>query len=84
MTRREPGRRSSNYLRVAVAVAAGIVAFLLLFPFAGVDTQPPRYYSVFGNRVPTGTLWAALPAAAVAVWIAWTLFGRGSREGRGG
>lgn len=44
-------RRRTAALVVAWTVASlttGLVAFLLLFPFSGADTNPPVCYSVFG------------------------------------
>lgn len=39
---------------LAVAVAAGFVVLLLLFPASGVDTDPPQCLSTFGYTVPCG------------------------------
>jgi MYXO-CTERM domain-containing protein len=35
-------------------VATACIAFLALFPYYGVDTDPPQNFSVFNNRVPAG------------------------------
>lgn len=37
---------------IVVSLTIGLVAFLLLFPFSGADTNPPVCYSVFGYVVP--------------------------------
>lgn len=45
-----------NRFRTAglVSVVAGLVVFVLLFPYAGADTDPPECWSVFGYVVPCG------------------------------
>ena len=45
--------------RIGVVVAA-FLGFLALFPFSGVDTDPPEFLSVYGNRVPTDSPWLAV------------------------
>ena len=37
---------------VAIALLAGLVVLVLLFPASGVDTLPPECFSVFGYTVP--------------------------------
>jgi hypothetical protein len=55
--------------KVAIAVLAGLVVLVLLFPVSGVDTQPPECYSVFGYSVPCGDGVAVAAGAAVAAVI---------------
>ena len=70
----------STAAKVAIAMLAGLVVLVLLFPASGVDTQPPECYSVFGYTVPCGGGVAVAAGTATAavigllVWIA----GRGS------
>ena len=64
--------------RLVVALAAGFVILLLLFPYSGIDTDPPECYSVFGYVVPCDG-WvapAAAAGAALLVWLAWSALGR--------
>lgn len=43
-------RRSG--VTVATALLAAVVVFVLLFPFSGIDTDPPVCFSVVGYIVP--------------------------------
>lgn len=53
---------------VAVAFLAGLVALMLLFPYHGHDTDPPRCFSMFDYVVPCGAgLSFATGAATVGV-----------------
>lgn len=68
--------------RYSIALFVGLVAFLLLFPFAGSDTQPPTQWSVFGNRVPSAEPYLAVGvglAAAGLVLVATSLVRRRRR-----
>lgn len=60
-------RRStrSKTRTIVIALAAGLVVLVLLFPGSGIDRQPPECYSVFGYVVPCDA-WVAW-AAAVAI-----------------
>ena len=49
--------------RVGITATA-FLAFLALFPISGVDTDPPEYFSIFGNTVPADSPW---PAVALGV-----------------
>lgn len=66
--------------KVAIAVVAGLVALVLLFPGSGIARIPPECYSVFGYNVPCEAGWALVAGAATAgvvglvLWIA----GRGT------
>ena len=51
---------------VVIALVAGFVALVLLFPGSGIDRQPPECYSVFGYVVPCEAWVAWVAAAAVA------------------
>lgn len=50
--------------RALVALAVGFVVFLFVFPFSGIDTQPPTHYNLFDQEIPFGSPW---PGAAIAV-----------------
>ena len=58
---------------VAIALLAGLVVLVLLFPGSGIDRQPPECYSVFGYTVPCEAGWAvaagAATAAVVGLWL---------------
>jgi hypothetical protein len=60
-------------LRLSAALVAGVLAFVALFPFSGVDSDPQRFYSVFAYRVPMGGIWLALVAGVVAGAVVWML-----------
>ena len=53
MERTEKHGPSMTMAKVAVALLAGLVVFVLLAPFSRVDTLPPQCLSVFGG-VPCG------------------------------
>ncbi len=57
---------------IAVALLAGLVALILLFPGSGTAAQPPICYSIFGYVVPCDAwvAWAAGGAAAGVVGLA--------------
>ncbi len=60
---------------LVIALVAGFVALLLLFPASGVDTLPPECYSMFGYVVPCDAwvAWATAAAmagmAGLAMWV---------------
>lgn len=66
----------STAAKVGIAVLAGLVVLVLLFPASGVDTLPPECYSVFGYTVPCGGGVAVAAGTAtgaaigVLLWIA--------------
>ena len=62
--------------RAVIALLTGIVIFISLFPFSGDDSDPPKYYSVFGYGVPTGSIWLPLAAAIVVGTFIWIGLGR--------
>ena len=64
--------------RLVVALAAGFVILLLLFPYSGIDTDPPERHWVFGCVVPCGGRVgpAGGAGAALLVWLAWSALGR--------
>lgn len=64
---------------VAIALVAGVVAFVLLFPFSGVDTIPPQCLSLFGYGVPCGTGLSLVVAAATAGVVGSALWLKGRR-----
>ena len=69
--------------KIALAVLAGLVVLVLLFPEGGVDTQPPHCYSVFYYNVPCDAGWAL--AAGVAMFgvvglLLWTTARRTSGD----
>jgi hypothetical protein len=67
-------------VRLPAALAAGLLAFVALFPFSGDDSDPQRFHSVFGYRVPVGDIWLALAAGVIAGAVVWMLLR--ARDGR--
>jgi hypothetical protein len=65
--------RQDDWMRFAISAALGLFAFVALFPFMGQDSDPPKFFSVFGYEVQRGDLWLALPAAFVVAFSAWWL-----------
>jgi uncharacterized membrane protein YhhN len=59
-----PARPSGKV--VAVALLAGLVALILLFPGSGNAAQPPTCYSIFGYVVPCDAWVSWVVAAATA------------------
>jgi len=57
---------------IVVALLAGLVVLLLLFPGSGITRQPPECYSMFGYVVPCDAwvAWAAGGATAGVVGLA--------------
>jgi len=69
----QPG--SGTRTRVVVALVAGLIVFVLLFPWGGgIDPDPPVCFSMFGTSVPCGG-WPAAAAgiatAAVVYLVLW-------------
>ena len=48
-------------------VATAFIAFLVVFPYYGIDTDPPQHFSVFDNRVPAGPDSGPWLAAAIGL-----------------
>ena len=55
--------------KVAVAMLAGVIVLVLLYPASGVDPLPPRCFSVFGYSVPCDA-WVSWAAGAATAGIA--------------
>ena len=51
---------------IVIALVAGVVALVLMFPTHGVDTLPPQCFAVIGYTVPCEAWVAWVVAAAVA------------------
>lgn len=62
-----------TWQRATLSIFVGLLVFLLLFPFYGIDVEPVEHYSVFGNRVPSGSPLLAFAAAILAGGVAWVL-----------
>ena len=60
--------------KVALAVVAGLIVLVLLFPASGIQPIPPVCYSVFGYVVPCGEGWALAAGAAAAVFVGVTVW----------
>jgi hypothetical protein len=58
--------------RIAIALLAGFVVFVLLFPWGGgLDTLPPTCFGMFGwYTVPCGG-WPAVAAGALTAGVVW-------------
>lgn len=67
-------------VRTVLAALAGSASFVALFAFSGDDSDPPKYRSVFGYRVPTGGIWLALAAGIIAGVLVWMVLRKNSRE----
>jgi hypothetical protein len=70
-----------SWVRSIAALLAGAAVFIALFPFSGDDSDPPKYYSVFGYGVPAG-IWLALAAGVVVGGLMWILLGNRSRKSK--
>lgn len=55
--------------RVALALLAGFMVLVLLFPASGIDPIPPVCYSVFGYTVPCDQRVAVAAGAATAAVV---------------
>ena len=69
--------------KVALALVAGLVVLVLLFPAGGIMPFPPVCYSVFGYVVTCDALWAVAAGTAVAVVVGLTVGLRSRRARRG-
>ncbi|CAN5506899.1 hypothetical protein BH20CHL7_BH20CHL7_13350 [soil metagenome] len=59
---------------IAIALLAGLVVLVLLFPASGIDPIPPQCYSAFGYVVPCAdglAVGAAIATAAMAGALLW-------------
>jgi len=59
-----------------IAIVVGVVVFFLVTPWYGVDTNPPKCWSMFDYEVPCNrwiSVAAGLCAAAVASVVLWAL-----------
>ena len=65
---RPPDPGPSTAVKLAVALLAGFIVLLLLFPASGVDPQPPICYSIFFYTVPCQA-WVSWAAAALVAAI---------------
>jgi hypothetical protein len=74
-----PSRRPKTGT-IVIALVAGFVALVLLFPGSGIDRQPPECYSVFGYVVPCEAWVAWVVAAAVAGIVGFGLLLRDRRR----
>ena len=66
LVRTEQGGSWPIVVRIAVPLLAGLVVWVLLAPFSGVDTLPPQCLSVFGYGVPCGAGLSSAAGAATA------------------
>ena len=65
-------RATSGRWRVVLALVAGLVPFMVLFSWAGIDTDPPTCFGMFGYHVPCGG-WPALAAGAFTAGFTWVV-----------
>ena len=65
---------------IAIALVAGLVVLLALFPASGVDTLPPECYSMFGYVVPCDAWISWVAGAAVAGLVGVGLWMNDSRR----
>ncbi|MEX1171363.1 MAG: hypothetical protein WEG56_02005 [Chloroflexota bacterium] len=65
---------------LAIALLAGLVVLVLLFPASGIDPIPPECYSVFGYVVPCADGLAVGAAIVVAVIVGALLWLRDRRR----
>ena len=59
----------STVATVAVALVAGVVVLLLLFPSSGVVPIPPQCFSLFGYSVPCDAGAATAAVVGLALWL---------------
>jgi hypothetical protein len=69
-----------RFAKVALALLAGLIVLVLLFPASGVDPIPPRCFSVLGYSVPCGGGLAVTAGAASAAAVGLALWLKGRRE----
>jgi LPXTG-motif cell wall-anchored protein len=67
-------------MQLLISALLGLATFIALFPFAGEDSDPPRFYSVFGYEVPTGDIWLALLSGAGVALGSWWFLGRRRKD----
>lgn len=65
-------------VRLLVALAVGLVAASLVYPWSGADSDPPQCLSVYGYTAPCHAGYAVL-AALVGVAIVLLVFWLGDR-----
>ena len=65
-------------MKIVIALLAGLVPLVLLFPASGISTAPPECYSAFGYTVPcnVGPAIIAAVAAAGVVGLSFRAAGR--------
>ncbi len=73
-----PGRRWSP-AKVAIALLAGLVVLVLLFPGSGMMSQPPQCLSAFGYSVPCESGVAVAAGAVTAGIVGLSLWRAGRR-----
>lgn len=83
MNQTERQGRRWTLAKIAVALLAGLVVLVLLFPGSGTSTLPPECYSAFGYTVPCGGGLANAAGAAMAglVGLLLWIIGRRSHQG---
>lgn len=75
------GRATRPIVRtIIVALLAGLVVLVLLFPGSGNAAQPPTCYSVFGYVVPCDAWVAWVAGTATAGLVGLGLWVRGRRR----
>lgn len=67
-------------VRIAVALLAGVLVWVLLAPTGGVDTLPPQCSGVFGYGVPCGAGLSLAAGAATAGFVGLALWRTGRRR----
>jgi len=67
-------------MRVAVALLAGLVVLVLLFPAHGIDPIPPQCFSLIGYTVPCADGFAPAAGAATAGVVGLLLWLRDRRR----
>ena len=77
--KKEQGARMT-VTKVAVALLAGLVVLVLLFPASGIDPLPPQCFSVLGYTVPCGGGLAVAAGAATAGVVGLSLWLKSRRR----
>ena len=70
---------TSTAVKVTLALLAGLVVLVLLFPASGVDPLPPRCFSVLGYSVPCDA-WVSWAAGAATAGVVGLLLWLKSRQ----
>jgi hypothetical protein len=65
--------------KLALALLAGFVVLVLLFPGSGTGAAPPTCFSVFGYTVPCDQRWAVAAGAATTAIVGLALWLRNRR-----